>query len=69
MSILISSPIAAAVNDVRLGVAAAAIGGIYQNLEIVTEFDSSTAHIQDCASFISLASTALPKYLNLQKKE
>ncbi|XP_043285593.1 ionotropic receptor 21a [Venturia canescens] len=56
------SPIAAAKNDVRLGTSAAAIGGIYKNLETVTEFDTSTAHMQDCASFISLASTAVPKY-------
>lgn len=47
--------------DVLLGVTSAAVGGIYLTAEVVHEFDSPTPHTEDCASFISLASVALPK--------
>ncbi|XP_024936966.1 ionotropic receptor 21a isoform X2 [Cephus cinctus] len=56
------SPIAAATNDIRMGLASIAIGGIYKTTNITSRFDTSFGHIEDCASFLSLASTALPKY-------
>lgn len=58
------SALEAAKNDVLTGVTSAAIGGIYQTAEIDEDFDTPTPHTEDCASFISLASSALPKYDN-----
>ena len=37
------------------------IGGIYATPERISLWHLSTPHSHDCASFVSLASTALPK--------
>ncbi|KAK9499114.1 hypothetical protein O3M35_003620 [Rhynocoris fuscipes] len=39
-----------------------ALGGIYMSAEMSNYYSLLFPHTQDCASFISLASTALPKY-------
>ncbi|XP_034950331.1 ionotropic receptor 21a [Chelonus insularis] len=57
-----NSPIYAAITDVITGKTAAAAGGIYKTNNITSQFDSSISHIEDCATFISSSSLALPKY-------
>ncbi|KAJ8683603.1 hypothetical protein QAD02_019395 [Eretmocerus hayati] len=56
------SPIESAKFDVMHGVASVAAGGIYHTPDISGMFDATSPHFEDCASFITLASTALPKY-------
>ena len=53
---------ASATSDVKTGTTAAAVGGIYQTIDIINEFDTAISYMQDCASFISLASAAVPRY-------
>ncbi|XP_011501708.1 PREDICTED: glutamate receptor ionotropic, kainate 5 [Ceratosolen solmsi marchali] len=48
--------------DVLTGTASAATGGIYQTEELIKSFDIIAPYTEDCAAFISLASTAIPKY-------
>ncbi|XP_044742097.1 ionotropic receptor 21a [Chrysoperla carnea] len=38
------------------------VGGIYTTPERIQHFDLTAGHTEDCASFVSLTSTALPKY-------
>ncbi|XP_033231971.1 ionotropic receptor 21a [Belonocnema kinseyi] len=52
----------AVINDISKADAPAAVGGIYQTADLLSHFDAPFAHVEDCASFISLTSTALPKY-------
>ncbi|XP_022114963.2 ionotropic receptor 21a [Pieris rapae] len=49
-------------NEVALGRADIGIAGLYITAERVRELDLSIGHSQDCAAFITLASTALPRY-------
>ncbi|XP_016844519.1 ionotropic receptor 21a isoform X1 [Nasonia vitripennis] len=56
------SPIDAVKRDVLLGLTSAAVGGIYLTQELSESFDATLPHAEDCAAFISLASTAIPKY-------
>lgn len=37
------------------------IGGIYTTSDRIAVIDVASSHAQDCAAFISLTSTALPK--------
>ncbi|XP_014213410.1 ionotropic receptor 21a [Copidosoma floridanum] len=57
-----TSPLESAKKDVLLGESSMCIGGVYMTLDLAGQFDATTAHTDDCAAFISLASTALPKY-------
>ncbi|KAL7301884.1 hypothetical protein TKK_0005486 [Trichogramma kaykai] len=56
------SPLESAKQDLLLGLTSSAVGGIYQTAQLHEQFDTSMPFLDDCASFISLASTALPKY-------
>ena len=51
----------AVINDISKADAPVAVGGIYQTANLLSHFDASFAHMEDCASFISLTSIALPK--------
>ncbi|XP_012274212.1 ionotropic receptor 21a [Orussus abietinus] len=57
-----NGPITSATKDVALGVASVGVGGIYKTRDVVSQFDTTVSHVEDCAAFISLASMALPKY-------
>ena len=48
-------------NDILRDNAPVAIGGIYQTTDLLSNFDTTFPHMEDCASFISLTSIALPK--------
>ena len=61
MILIVCSPMESAKKDVELAVTSAAIGGLYKTVELNKKFDSTFPHIEDCASFISLSSNALPK--------
>ncbi|BES92633.1 Ligand-gated ion channel [Nesidiocoris tenuis] len=50
------------IEEVVKGKADGAVGGIYLTAERTAGLAFSMPHTQDCASFISLSSTALPKY-------
>lgn len=51
----------AILDDISGDDAPVAVGGMYQTAELLSHFDSPFSYMQDCASFISLSSTALPK--------
>ncbi|XP_051156370.1 ionotropic receptor 21a isoform X2 [Leptopilina boulardi] len=56
------SEIESIINDISEDDAPVAVGGIYQTPDLLSHFDAPFSYMQDCASFISLSSTALPKY-------
>ncbi|XP_058803801.1 cilia- and flagella-associated protein 58-like [Phymastichus coffea] len=59
----LSTPLEAAKADVAHGLSSVAIGGIYRTIELEEgTFDATRPHLEDCAAFVSLASTALPRY-------
>lgn len=57
------SPGDAVAEEVRTKKANLGVSGLYVTPERISHLDVSVSHSQDCASFISLTSTALPKYL------
>ncbi|XP_043473600.1 ionotropic receptor 21a isoform X2 [Leptopilina heterotoma] len=50
------------INDISEDEAPVAVGGVYQTSDLLAHFDTPFSYLSDCASFISLSSTALPKY-------
>lgn len=47
-----------------MGRADIGVAGMYITSERMKDIDVSSAHSQDCAVFITLMSTALPRYVN-----
>ncbi|XP_020706796.2 ionotropic receptor 21a [Athalia rosae] len=56
------SPTKAVLQEILSGKASMALGGFYQTVNLTKRFDTTYPHAYDCASFISLTSTALPRY-------
>lgn len=48
--------------EITLGRADIGVAGMYLTIERVKGMDLSFTHSQDCAVFITLMSTALPRY-------
>jgi ATP phosphoribosyltransferase len=59
--VLIFSPGDAVSREVSMGRADIGIAGIYLTSERARDMDMSFSHSQDCAVFITLTSTALPR--------
>lgn len=59
---LIFSPGDAVAREIATGRADIGVAGMYMTTERAKEMDLSFAHSQDCAVFITLMSTALPRY-------
>lgn len=58
------SPLKAVEREISSGKSSMALGGLYRTVDLMTRFDTTFPHTYDCASFISLTSTALPRYVN-----
>ncbi|XP_046621130.1 ionotropic receptor 21a [Neodiprion virginianus] len=56
------SPVNAVMRDISSGKASMGLGGLYRSVDLMRSFDTMYPHTHDCAAFISLTSTALPKY-------
>ncbi|KAK0074404.1 hypothetical protein PV326_012477, partial [Microctonus aethiopoides] len=59
---VVRNPVYAATTDVINGRASMAVGGIYRTTDNNFKLDTTFSHMEDCAAFISLSSSALPKY-------
>ncbi|GJQ67070.1 hypothetical protein Trydic_g21960 [Trypoxylus dichotomus] len=57
-----TSPIDKVIDNVKDGVVNVGLSGIYLTSERLQKVDTSYPHSYDCAAFISLTSTALPRY-------
>ncbi|XP_046745637.1 ionotropic receptor 21a isoform X2 [Diprion similis] len=55
-------PVSAVMLDISSGKASMGLGGLYRSVDLMRRFDTMYPHTHDCAAFISLTSTALPKY-------
>lgn len=58
----LSRSVNALLQEISSGRASIAAGGLYRTVDLIKSFDTTYPHTYDCASFISLASTALPRY-------
>lgn len=58
-------------NELAAGRADIGVAGMYVTEERLTKLEMSSMHAQDCAVFITLQSTALPrlKFTNLKNKK
>ncbi|XP_050680593.1 ionotropic receptor 21a [Leptidea sinapis] len=55
-------PSDAVANEIALERSDIGVAGLYLTTEIIRDMEYSFAHSQDCAAFVTLASTALPRY-------
>lgn len=62
------SPGDAVAKEIAMGRADVAVAGMYLTNERIRDMDTSFAHSQDCAVFITLMSTALPRLVPLPKR-
>lgn len=58
------SPGDAVAKEIKTGRADIGVAGMYLTIDRVREMDIAFSHSQDCAVFITLMSTALPRFVS-----